>query len=157
MGRHLDAEFESDVVLKDGSTVLIRAATSRDRPALLQLMGGLSRESLYFRFFSVPRSPDREEARLLAADGSHTVALVADAGSRLAGVTSYVPNPRPPEEADVSFGGGRHARSGANRCRRGASVPARATICRRVELPVLRTAECGRGRRVTAAREDRRP
>lgn len=92
--------IESDVALRDGSTALIRPVQSGDREGLLALMGGLSPQSRYFRFFTMPPGPDKEVARLLRADGVHTVAIVANADGRPVGVASYV---RSGESAEVSF------------------------------------------------------
>ena len=96
--RSLDAG--STVALKDGSTVLMRPIKAGDRDALFALMTGLSKESTYFRFFTTPRSADAEVVRLMGADGVSTVAVVADAGERLAGVASFV---RAGDTAELSF------------------------------------------------------
>jgi acetyl coenzyme A synthetase (ADP forming)-like protein len=97
------ASCESDVALRDGSTALVRSVRPEDREALRQLMEGLSMRSTYFRFFTVPRSADREVARLLASDGVQSAALVADAGGRLVGVASYVRDPKRLDRAEVGF------------------------------------------------------
>jgi len=93
-------EAGTTVALKDGSTVLIRAVRPADREALFALMNGLSQQSMYFRFFTVSRNTEQEVSRLLQADAAETVAILADAGNRLAGVASYV---REGDTADISF------------------------------------------------------
>ena len=45
------AQFESDVVLRNGRTLRIRPVRPDDREALLALYRGLSPDSLYMRFF----------------------------------------------------------------------------------------------------------
>ena len=53
-----------DVVLKDGSTVRLRRASPDDMPALLAFYAGLSKESLYFRFFhATGADPEDAERR----------------------------------------------------------------------------------------------
>jgi succinyl-CoA synthetase alpha subunit/RimJ/RimL family protein N-acetyltransferase len=94
---------DNDVGLKDGSTVLVRSIHSEDRAAVRALMGGLSKESLYFRFFTTPRSLDPEVDRLLGGDGVQRAAIVAELGGRLVGIASYVRNPDQPQRADVAF------------------------------------------------------
>ena len=58
-------EYESDVVLRDGSTLRVRPIRSDDRDELLAFYGRLSRESLHFRFFGIPGENEAEVARLL--------------------------------------------------------------------------------------------
>jgi hypothetical protein len=51
--RHRHRALEDvDVVLRDGSTVRVRAARPGDRDALERFLSGLSRESRIFRFFT---------------------------------------------------------------------------------------------------------
>lgn len=45
------AQYESDVVLRDGSTLRLRPVRADDEAELRKLHDRLSRESLYFRFF----------------------------------------------------------------------------------------------------------
>ncbi len=47
-------EDESDVVLRDGSTVRVRPVRSEDAPNIRAFLEGLSPESIGFRFFGVP-------------------------------------------------------------------------------------------------------
>ena len=48
------AHEERDVVLRSGATARLRPIRPADAPALLRFYKGLSPNSLYFRFFSVP-------------------------------------------------------------------------------------------------------
>ena len=43
---------ETDIVLRDGSTVHVRPATTEDVPRLRAFLGSLSDQSRWFRFFS---------------------------------------------------------------------------------------------------------
>ena len=57
--------LETDVALRDGSTVHVRPTRAGDEAALLVFLGGLSDESRYFRFFS--GAPNLKEAARRAA------------------------------------------------------------------------------------------
>jgi acetate---CoA ligase (ADP-forming) len=57
--------LETDVVLRDGSTVHVRPTRAGDEAAILAFLGGLSEESRYFRFFS--GAPNLKEAARRAA------------------------------------------------------------------------------------------
>ena len=48
------AHEERDVVLRSGATARLRPIRPEDAPALLRFYKGLSPNSLYFRFFSLP-------------------------------------------------------------------------------------------------------
>src|SRR5665213_4290125 len=47
-------ECEADVVLRDGSTVCVRAVRSSDEGAIRAFLDGVSREAIGFRFFGAP-------------------------------------------------------------------------------------------------------
>ena len=64
-----------DIVLRDGSTVLVRAVRPGDEQALLAFLRGLSDESRYFRFFSL---------------GVDLARVAAEAASGLPGITTLV-------------------------------------------------------------------
>jgi acetate---CoA ligase (ADP-forming) len=82
--------LETDVVLRDGSTVHVRPTRAGDDPAILAFLSGLSDESRYFRFFSgAPNLKEaaqraaisdlRERCNLVATVGA-TPSIVAQAG-----------------------------------------------------------------------------
>jgi acetyl coenzyme A synthetase (ADP forming)-like protein len=93
----------ADIVLRDGSTLLVRDAQPADEPALRTFHDRLSEESQYFRFFTVPKSSAAEVERLVHADPSHDVVLVGESGGRISAVASYTRNTRSPERAEVAF------------------------------------------------------
>ena len=97
------AQYESDVVLRDGSTVHLRPIRPSDAGALLALHDRLSLQSQKFRFFGLAASYAGEVSRLLQADHHNAFVLVAEAGNRLIGVATYVRNPAQTERAEVSF------------------------------------------------------
>jgi acetyl coenzyme A synthetase (ADP forming)-like protein len=71
---------ESDIVLRDGSTVHVRPVRAGDREAILRFLQGLSGESTYLRFFS--GRPDLEAAAREAAivDDDDRFGLIATSG-----------------------------------------------------------------------------
>ena len=97
------AQYESDVVLRDGSTLRLRPVRLADAEGLRDLHDRLSRESLYFRFFSVPAEHAPEVSRLLRADYDNEFVLVAESGGRLGAVASYSRDPTSPGRAEVAF------------------------------------------------------
>lgn len=97
------AQYEFDVVLRDGSTLRLRPVRPDDGEALGQLYNRLSRESLYFRHFGMSSGSAPEVARLLRADHDSEFVLVAESGGRLSGVACYSRDPHSPGRAEVAF------------------------------------------------------
>ncbi|MBI4885871.1 MAG: GNAT family N-acetyltransferase [Acidobacteria bacterium] len=97
------AHYESDVVLRDGTTVRLRPVRSDDAPGLGELFGRLSDQSLYLRFLGIPAGNTAEIERLVRADHDDEFVIVAEAGGRLRGVASYLRDPRQRERAEVAF------------------------------------------------------
>jgi acetyl coenzyme A synthetase (ADP forming)-like protein len=100
---HFPATYESDVVLRDGSTLRLRPVRPDDGEALRALYTRLSSESLYFRFHGAQGDAAAEVSRVLRANLDDEVALVAEAGGRLSGVATYSREPRAPDRAEVAF------------------------------------------------------
>src|SRR5688572_12065188 len=97
------AQYESDVVLRDGSTLRLRPIRAGDAEALLALHDRLSQQSQRFRFFGLAASHAGEVARLLRADHHSEFVLIAEAGQRIVGVATYVRDPTHTERAEVAF------------------------------------------------------
>src|SRR5689334_7056883 len=97
-----DNKASMDVVLRDGSTVQLRRAVADDAAALQHLLDGLSRESLYSRFFTFPNTP-REVARLLASGDHHGATLVAELSGGICAVANYVRPDQASARAEVAF------------------------------------------------------
>ena len=95
--------YETDVVLRDGSTLRLRPVRWDDREGLLALHDRLSRESLRSRFFGIPSSADDEVSRLLRADQKNEFVLVAEVGKRVVGVATYIRDPKAAGRAEVAF------------------------------------------------------
>ena len=92
-----------DVVLRDGSTLLVREACAGDEPELRRFYDALSRESLYFRFFAIRKTCDAEIARIKSAEPADDVVLVGESGGRILAVASSTRNRRVRDRADVAF------------------------------------------------------
>jgi acetate---CoA ligase (ADP-forming) len=96
-------EYRSDIVLRDGSTLLLREARPSDAAALGAFHDQLSQESRYFRFFTVPKSTAAEVSRLIHADGGNDVVLIGESGGKITAVASYTRDPKNPDRAEVAF------------------------------------------------------
>src|SRR5688572_900603 len=97
---------QRDVILRDGTTLRLRAPLDADREALLQFFHALSPESLYQRFHGSLTvrpaiiepflNPDWED------NGTLVAALAAEGGERIVAVANYA-RLRDPAAAEVAF------------------------------------------------------
>src|SRR5215204_288071 len=95
--------WEGDVVLSDGGTVHVRPIRPSDREEYVRFHGGLSSESIYYRFFSPkPRLTDRELQRFTNVDFHDRVALVALLGDDIVAEARF-DRWRGKDEAEVAF------------------------------------------------------
>jgi acetyl coenzyme A synthetase (ADP forming)-like protein len=97
------AHYETDVILRDGSTLYLRPIRADDAAGARALYDRLSSDSRRFRFFTAAPSVDEEMTRLADADYENEFVLVAEAGSRLVGIASYIRDPGTPQRAEVAF------------------------------------------------------
>ncbi|HEX6786836.1 MAG TPA: GNAT family N-acetyltransferase [Acidimicrobiales bacterium] len=98
-----DEQWEADVVLSDGGTVHVRPIRPSDAEAFRRFHGGLSAQSLYFRFFSPkPRLTEAEVERFTTVDMVDRVALVAVLGDQLIADARYHRWPCK-DQAEVAF------------------------------------------------------
>jgi GNAT superfamily N-acetyltransferase len=86
--------YAAQEVLRDGTTILLRAIRPADKAALSRFHGRLSPESVYFRYFELkPILSARDLAYLTELDNERRVALVAtlspSADAPIAGVARY--------------------------------------------------------------------
>lgn len=87
-----EANFRTDVVLIDGSTVDVRCTRREDAPLLLEFFNGLSEESIYFRFLG--GGTGAESAVRMMLPRPQGFSLVALKGERiLANAAYYVKSP----------------------------------------------------------------
>ncbi|MFL6206031.1 MAG: GNAT family N-acetyltransferase [Acidimicrobiales bacterium] len=95
--------FETDVVLADGATAIVRPIRPDDAARLTAFHERQSPESIYFRYFSPrPRLTERDLERLTTVDYTDRFALVAQRGDDLIGVARY-DRWRHRAEAEVAF------------------------------------------------------
>src|SRR5689334_2590984 len=94
-------DLDADIILRDGSTVRLRAAREFDAEAVVTLFAGLSERSLYYRFMTVHRVDLAEARRMVAADGH--LLIVAERAGALCGIAGYYPAAAKPERAEVAF------------------------------------------------------
>ncbi|HEY8524666.1 MAG TPA: GNAT family N-acetyltransferase [Acidimicrobiales bacterium] len=97
------AHWTSDVVLVDGGTVRVRPIEPDDGPALVAFHGRLSPDTVHSRFFTAkPRLSDAEVERFTHVDHDRRVALVAELGGEIVGVSRY-DRTGDEREAEVAF------------------------------------------------------
>ena len=95
-------DWEADVVLRDGSTCLIRPILPTDAAELRRFVAELSEETVYLRFFSPnPALSERDFDRMANVDYVDSVALLALVAGRIIGVARY--ERIAPDEADIAF------------------------------------------------------
>jgi len=96
-------DTDSDVLLRDGTTLRLRLVRDADAPAVLALFQQLSERSLYYRFMMVPHLDLAQVRRLLAVDDRSQVLLVAERAGALCGIAGYYPAEAGAGRAEVAF------------------------------------------------------
>jgi RimJ/RimL family protein N-acetyltransferase/predicted CoA-binding protein len=98
------AGYESDIVLRDGSTLRLRPIRPDDARGLMELHHRLSPRSVYFRFFSpIPELTDERAISLATVDYRDSFALVGELAGRIVAVSRFYRDPEAPNRAEVSF------------------------------------------------------
>jgi acetyl coenzyme A synthetase (ADP forming)-like protein len=98
------ARYESDILLRDGSSLHLRPIRPEDLNALMEFHKRLSPRSVYLRYFSPLPELNEERARELTnVDYENTFALVGELGGRLVGVARYYRDEKAPDRAEVAF------------------------------------------------------
>ena len=78
-GTKYPSQYETEVVLRDGSLILLRPITCDDIEAWVAFVSRLSERTKYLRFFHVPKEMGREDAlRFCTVDYKNTFAYVAE-------------------------------------------------------------------------------
>jgi len=96
------AEFEADVVLRDGSTAHLRPITAADAGLLVAFYARVSEQSKYYRFFApYPELSARDVARFTQVDYRDRLALIVTVGDEMIGVGRY--ERTSPTAAEVAF------------------------------------------------------
>ena len=101
-----DAEMAVDVILRDGTTLRLRAPAEDDMPALVEFFDDLSLQSRFLRFHGLALAGDRFVRTLVDPDWAEKGALIGvmgDAGSeRVVAIGNYV-RLRDPHTAEAAF------------------------------------------------------
>ncbi|TWD84124.1 acyl-CoA synthetase (NDP forming) [Kribbella amoyensis] len=96
------AEYEADVVLRDGATAHLRPITPADAELLVAFYARVSEQSKYYRFFApYPQLSDRDVARFTQVDYTDRLALIVTVGDQMIGVGRYERTGR--RTAEVAF------------------------------------------------------
>src|SRR5690606_28717768 len=96
-------DLTCDIVLRGGTTLLLRPATDRDEPALEAFFGELSPPSRYQRFLG-PVTPNRAAiAGMIPSADADGLCLLAVARGRIVAVAAYYTRKGHPERAEVAF------------------------------------------------------
>jgi len=72
------SQYETEVLLKDGSRIILRPIISEDIEGWLAFVSRLSRRTKYFRFHSLPKLGRDDAIRFCTVDYNNTFAFVAE-------------------------------------------------------------------------------
>ncbi|MFL6216483.1 MAG: GNAT family N-acetyltransferase [Blastocatellia bacterium] len=98
------ARYESDTLLRDGSTLRLRPIRPDDVSALMEFHKRLSPRSVYFRYFSpLPELSHDKAVQLCAVDYHNTFALVGEHAGRIVAVARYYRDQEVHERGEVAF------------------------------------------------------
>ena len=92
----------TDVILRDGSTLRLRAPVAEDADALLEFFSGLSEHSRYLRFHGFPALGPKLVEPVLEPDWQERGALLGSLDGRIVAVANWV-RLRDPRAAEVAF------------------------------------------------------
>src|SRR5512143_995171 len=95
--------YESDVVLKNGSTLHLRPARPEDAAGLLEFFRALSPESPYLRFLGVPPFDLARAESLARSDSESQFGLVGETRQGIVALGHFHRDPENPERAEVAF------------------------------------------------------
>jgi acetyl coenzyme A synthetase (ADP forming)-like protein len=96
-------DLASDTLLRDGTSVRLRAVREDDAARVLALFGQLSERSLYYRFMMLPRIDLAEAQRIATIDYDSKMVVVAERGDVLCGIAGYYRDPDRSDRAEVAF------------------------------------------------------
>jgi acetyl coenzyme A synthetase (ADP forming)-like protein len=92
-----------DIVLRDGSTLALRAGTERDVDALLRFFDSLSPQSRYQRFHGFPTLDEARARRLLGAQAPGSLGLVGEVAGHIVAFAGFYRTPDRVDRAEVAF------------------------------------------------------
>jgi acetyl coenzyme A synthetase (ADP forming)-like protein len=91
----------TDVVVRDGSTVCLRQATTQDVESVHRFLTSLSSESLYFRFLGIPSLTAAKVRGMVDEEASTSV--VAEVAGRVVAFAGFYRDPKQLDHAEVAF------------------------------------------------------
>jgi acetyl coenzyme A synthetase (ADP forming)-like protein len=98
------SHYESDILLRDGSTLRLRPIKPEDAAGLRDLHGRLSAQSVYFRFFApIPELTEERALSLATVDYHDSFAIIGELAGRIVAVARYYRNGEDHTRAEVSF------------------------------------------------------
>jgi acetate---CoA ligase (ADP-forming) len=98
------AHYETDIVLRDGSTLRLRPIKPDDADGLRSLHSRLSTQSVYFRFFApIPELTEERAREFATVDYHDSFALVGELAGRIVAVARYYRDAKDPSRAEVAF------------------------------------------------------
>lgn len=98
------AEYELDLVLRNGEVGRFRPITPGDADELVALFETLGQESRYYRFFRVKDTLSPAEVEYFTTvDYEHRMAFVVFLDERMVGVGRYDQDTEDPSTAEVAF------------------------------------------------------
>jgi acetyl coenzyme A synthetase (ADP forming)-like protein len=104
MAAEYPAHYESDILLRDGSTLRLRPIKPEDAAGLRNLHGRLSAQSVYYRFFApIPELTEERAVSLATVDYHDSFAIVGELAGRLVAVARYYRDSKVRDRAEVSF------------------------------------------------------
>jgi acetyl coenzyme A synthetase (ADP forming)-like protein len=92
----------TDVILRDGSTLRLRAPAAEDADAIVEFFAGLSEHSRYLRFHGFPALGSQLVESVLDPDWQERGALLGSLGGRIVALANWV-RLRDPRSAEVAF------------------------------------------------------
>ena len=95
--------YDSDVVLRDGSTLRLRPARPSDEASVRTMFARLSSASLYARFFHIPKLPHLNVSSLLGADPDRAFTLIGELHGEPCALAGYTRDPLKPDHAEIAF------------------------------------------------------
>jgi acetyl coenzyme A synthetase (ADP forming)-like protein len=97
------SDYEFDVVLRDGATLRLRPAQTADEKSIRDLFAGLSQDSLYSRFFRIPKLPTLDVSEFLRADPDSSFTLIGESNGVVSALASYIRDAHAADRAEVAF------------------------------------------------------
>ena len=92
-----------DIVLRDGSTLVMRAAVRDDVDRLVAFTTDLSQESRYYRFFGIPVVNRASMERLVPDTPAGGMAVVGESAGRIVAFAGFYPVPGDASRAEVAL------------------------------------------------------